>query len=157
MVPAAFVVLQQLPQTLNGKVDRRALSLVKIVAGDEDRQYSAPRTPLEEVLRGVWAEVLDIAQVSIDDDFFEIGGHSLLAARLISRVRNRLKVEVPLQTLFRSPTPALFAASLLASSPDPTALERIAKLVVSLSSLSDAEVKRMLAQSGAVVKEGVRT
>jgi amino acid adenylation domain-containing protein len=150
MVPADFVVLRELPQTPNGKVDRHALPLPEASRNDGDKIHAAPRTALEEVLAGIWCEILDVDRVGIDDNFFEIGGHSLLAARLISRVRDRLKVEVPLQTLFRSPTPAQFAVSLLAGAANPSAVERVAKLVASLSNLSDDEVKQMLARPAAI-------
>ncbi len=155
MVPASFVVLQQLPQTPNGKVDRRALPAPDMAHGENNKVYAAPRTPLEQVIVDIWSEVLDVDRVGVDDNFFEIGGHSLLAARFVSRVRDRLKVEVPLQTLFRSPTPALFAASLLAGAANPAGVEKIAILVASLSSLSDEEVKQMLARHAA--DEEVRT
>ena len=157
MVPADFIVLRQLPQAPNGKVDRRALPAPDMVRSEADNAYAAPNTPLEEVIAGIWAEVLDLDRVGIDDNFFEIGGHSLLAARLISRIRDRLKVEVPLQALFRSPTPGQFAANLLASAANPDAVEKVAKLVASLSKLSDAEVRQMLAVPVAVDDEKVRT
>jgi acyl carrier protein len=105
----------------------------------------------------MWAEVLDRDQVGIDDSFFELGGHSLVAARLISRVRDRLRVEVPLQTLFRAPTPAQFAANLVASVDSPAALTDIAKLLTSVSRLSDAEVKQMLGRPEPLTDEGVRS
>jgi len=150
MVPTDIVILRQLPQTSNGKVDRRALPSPELARGENDQAYAAPRTPLEEVLAGIWAVVLDLDHVGIDDNFFEIGGHSLLAVRAISRVRERLKVEVPLQTLFRCPTPAQFAASLVATAANPTGLLKIAELVASVSSLSSAEVNEMLAKVQAV-------
>jgi amino acid adenylation domain-containing protein len=152
MMPARFVVLPELPQTPNGKVDHNALPAPDS-ALDNSKTYAAPRGALEGVLADMWAEILNLERVGIADNFFEIGGHSLLAARLISRVRDRLRVEVPLQALFRSPTPAQFAAGLLASAEDPIALQRTAELVASVASLSDADVKRMLAQS-ATIPEG---
>jgi amino acid adenylation domain-containing protein len=156
MVPADFIVLQQLPQTPNGKVDRRALPAPDMARSETDQAYAAPTTPLEEVIADIWSEVLDLNRVGIDDNFFEIGGHSLLAARLISRVRDRLRQEVPLRTLFRSPTPRQFTASLLDNAANPGAVEKVAKLVASLSRLSDAEVREMLAVPPAVDDEEVR-
>ncbi|MBR0820275.1 non-ribosomal peptide synthetase [Bradyrhizobium liaoningense] len=157
MMPAHFIVLAQLPQTQNGKIDRHALPSLAGARDREEKVVVAPRSAIEEVLVGAWGEVLDIEAVGIDDNFFEIGGHSLLAARLISRVRDRLKVEVPLQTLFRSPTPAGFAASLINSSADPAAIERIAKLVTSLSKLTDQEVKTILTRGALTTDHEVRT
>jgi hypothetical protein len=146
MVPRNLIVLRQLPQTPNGKIDRQALSALPAAPDRSGSVDRAPRTALEQVVVGIWSEVLDLERVGIDDNFFEIGGHSLLAARLISRVRDRLKLEVPLQSVFRLPTPAQFAAGLLASTDDPTAVEKVAQLIVSLSSLTEAEVKQMLAR-----------
>jgi amino acid adenylation domain-containing protein len=157
MVPAHFVLLRGLPQTPNGKIDRQALPSPDAARVDDGRIHAEPRTPLEEVLVGMWAEVLELDQIGINDSFFELGGHSLVAARLISRVRDRLKVEVPLQTLFRSPTPAQFAASLMAGADSPAALTDMAKLLTSVSRLSDAEVKQMLGLSAAFADEEARS
>ncbi|HEY1271032.1 MAG TPA: amino acid adenylation domain-containing protein, partial [Terriglobales bacterium] len=104
MVPSAFVMLDTLPLTPNGKVDRRALPAPDQSRPDLDESYVAPRTPVEEVLASIWAEMLRIERVGANDDFFDLGGHSLLAAQVVSRVRQTLQVELPLRSLFESPT-----------------------------------------------------
>ncbi len=103
MVPSAFVALEALPLTPNGKVDRPALP-----APDGDRaalqtSFVAPRTPTEEGLSGIWAELLHVDRVGALDSFFDLGGHSLLAAQVIGRVRRLFGVDVPLRALFEAP------------------------------------------------------
>ena len=106
MVPSAFVILESLPLTSNGKVDRRALPAPDF---QSEEQYVAPRSPIEEILAAIWIKVLKVEQVGIHDNFFELGGHSLLATQLISRIRKAFKVEMPLRELFVAPTVAALA------------------------------------------------
>jgi len=105
MLPAAFVVLEQLPLTANGKVDRRALPPPDWLPAEQPSSTpQPPRTSLEEELSETWAEVLGRQPPGINDNFFELGGHSLLATQLISRIRDRYGVEVPLRQFFETPT-----------------------------------------------------
>ncbi|MBP2471127.1 amino acid adenylation domain-containing protein [Sinorhizobium meliloti] len=110
MVPSAFVRLDALPLTVNGKLDRKALPVP-----DDDayarRAYEAPQGEIETLLAGIWAELLGVEQVGRHDNFFELGGHSLLAVRVLVRLTEALAVELPLAILFAKPTLADLALS----------------------------------------------
>jgi amino acid adenylation domain-containing protein len=107
MIPAAFVMLDALPLTANGKLDRKALPAPEAVRSE--RAYIAPRTPLEALLSTIWCSVLRVERVGVNDNFLEIGGHSLLATQVVARVRSILRVELPVRALFESPTVARLA------------------------------------------------
>jgi acyl carrier protein len=118
MVPSLFVLLQELPLTANGKIDRRALPEPNGMKTSTESGYIAPRTPVEEMLAGIWSTVLGISQVSINDAFFDLGGHSLLATQVISRVRSAFNIEIPLPVFFKEPTIAGLAANVEAALQD---------------------------------------
>ncbi|HKV39285.1 MAG TPA: amino acid adenylation domain-containing protein [Blastocatellia bacterium] len=104
MVPAAYVVMSQIPMTQNGKIDRGALPAPVWVRKDSDGGSVRVRTPVEEVISNIWAEVLGLERVGVEDNFFDIGGHSLLATQVISRMREAFDLEVAVRELFESPT-----------------------------------------------------
>ena len=106
MVPSAFVFLDSLPLTSNGKVDRQALPVPSQNRAELEESFVAPRTPTEEMLAGIWAELLHVEQVGIHDSFFDLGGHSLLATQVVSKLRETFGVDLPLRFLFDAPTVA---------------------------------------------------
>ncbi|GAA2268709.1 hypothetical protein GCM10010149_06960 [Nonomuraea roseoviolacea subsp. roseoviolacea] len=134
MVPSTFVPLDALPVNPSGKVDRHALP----DPGQGARAFTAPVTPLEQVVAAVWQEVLG-GQVGRHDNLFELGGHSLNATRIASRLRDALEVRVPLRTLFSHPTVAELAADL--TSPD---VEAAAELYLMVAAYSDDEAEALL-------------
>jgi amino acid adenylation domain-containing protein len=148
MIPSAFVVLDSLPLTPNGKVDRRALpepGAERSVAGES---YVAPRTPDEESVAEIWAEVLCVRPVGVADNFFELGGHSLQATRIVSRIREACGVELPLRLLFESPTVAALAAELAAARERQGKVGRTEEMLKRLEQLSEDEVDALLEEMG---------
>ena len=105
MIPSAFVVVDEIPVTPSGKVAREALPDPALARADVARDHS-PRTQVEAELADIWAEVLGVERVGVEDNFFAAGGHSLLATQVMARVRDALRVELPLRSLFESPTVA---------------------------------------------------
>ncbi len=120
MVPAAWVGLPELPLSPTGKVDRRALPEPEIETGPVGER-PAPDGPMEELVAGIWSDLLGLPQLGRDDSFFDLGGHSLLATQVVSRVREALRVEIPLRRLFEAPTVAGFAAAIEAAGRAPAA------------------------------------
>jgi acyl carrier protein len=128
MLPALFVVLERLPLTASGKLDRGALPAPDAGRLEGERTYRAPRTATERALAEIWGELLGHGSVGVDDDFFELGGHSLLATRVVSRVREQLSRELPLRSIFESPRIADLAEALdataTATAPSPAPVLR---------------------------------
>ncbi|HEY0728016.1 MAG TPA: amino acid adenylation domain-containing protein, partial [Pyrinomonadaceae bacterium] len=112
MIPNTFVVLDELPLTPNGKIDRRALPAPEQTSGTEEQERIEPRTPVEEIVAGICADVLKLERVNINSSFFDLGGHSLLAGQVISRVREIFRTELSLRDLFEMPTVAALAANI---------------------------------------------
>jgi amino acid adenylation domain-containing protein len=124
MIPSMFVTLDAIPLTPNGKVDRNALPPPNGARPQLVDEFVAPRTPVEELLAGIWAEVLRRDRVGVHDNFFHLGGHSLVAARVISRIRNAFQIELPLRRIFETPTIADLARAVEAGLQNGQTLER---------------------------------
>jgi amino acid adenylation domain-containing protein len=140
MIPSAFVLLETMPLTPSGKVDRRALPPPEQGRLEEDSSYVAPRDVVEGVLAGMWAEMLRLERVGVYDSFFELGGHSLMAMQLISRIREAFRVDFPLRQMFEDPTVAGMSAALVAQETKPGRTLKVAQLLQQLEGMSEAEV-----------------
>ena len=128
MIPSTLVILDALPMTSNGKIDRLGLPEPSNLRPALDNAYTAPQTPMERELAAIWAEVLALEPVGMEDDFFDLGGHSLGATRIVSRVAAAFHVELPLTILFERPTVAAMALAILAeqaSSAHPQVIEEV--------------------------------
>ncbi|MBV9999989.1 MAG: amino acid adenylation domain-containing protein [Verrucomicrobia bacterium] len=123
MVPVRFEILDALPMTANGKIDRHALP----VPTYDDSNYAAPRTPSEHTIAGIWSGLLGRERVGVYDDFFELGGHSLLATQAVSRIRSILGVELSVGAIFDAPTVASLAVALTKAPPSAPAAQTISR------------------------------
>ncbi len=146
MVPAAFVTLDELPRTPNGKIDRKALPAPDETPESIDRAYTAPRSPVEAVLAGMWSDALELAQVGIDDNFFDLGGHSLNATRIVSRIRQAFQIELTVRHLFATPTIASLAAYMTATETQLGRIDKIAHALQRIRQMSATERQRILQQ-----------
>jgi hypothetical protein len=109
MIPSRFIVIENIPLLSTGKVDRRALPMLRSGRPDLETLFAAPTTPAEQSLSQIWAEVLHLDQVGIHDNFFDLGGHSLSGSRVISRVLETFRMDLALSVVFDSPTVAEMA------------------------------------------------
>jgi acyl carrier protein len=146
MIPWAWVRLDDLPLLPNGKIDRAVLPVP-----DQDRPelgniYQAPRTPVEDTLAGIWAEVLKVDKIGIYDNFFDLGGHSLLATQIMSRIRSCFSIELPLRTLFESPTIEQMAAAIMEHQMKQSGQEEPERVLFELESPPDEKVHSLVAE-----------
>jgi acyl carrier protein len=148
MVPAEVIRLESIPHTISGKVDRNALPAPS-GGRRPDGTYTAPRTPLERHIAGLAGEVLDLDRVGAADDFFELGGNSLQAARFVNRIRENFGVDISLQSFFAAPTVAATATATENARRDLRYEERLARIERDLARLSDDEVRALLDQQRA--------
>jgi non-ribosomal peptide synthetase component E (peptide arylation enzyme) len=146
MIPSAWLKLDALPLTTNGKVDRCALPVPgATIRTEPEDTYVAPRTPVEEMFASIWSEVLKVEKVGIYDNFFELGGHSLLATQVLARVRSVYNVEVPLRRLFESPTVARLAVAVVQEQASEEDEDEMAQLIAELEQLSDDDALSQVA------------
>ena len=144
MIPSAFVALDAIPQTPTGKTDRLRLPSPGRNRPNLDNPFASPETALETAIAAIWEEVLGFDRVGIHDNFFELGGDSLLATRIISRVMRSFKADLPIKTLFESPTVAKMAEILFHGRAGTMGKEELMRILNEVESLTDAEIRNRL-------------
>ncbi len=143
MVPAGFVRLDRMPLTSNGKIDRQRLPDADLVRPDLECAYVAPRTPLEREVVAAWKEVLGIERLGVNDNFFEVGGHSLMATRVIMLLRGKLGLNLSLRLLFENPTAAGMAFALVETLLEHAEQPELLDMVGEVEGLSEETARKM--------------
>ena len=146
MIPSAFVLLDELPLTSSGKIDRRALPVPDHDRRELARVYRGPRTATETTLVAIWREVLKLGQVGIDDNFFDLGGHSLLVVQIVSRIRKAFSVEIPLRALFEFPTIAEMAAVIVEYQGKQLGEEELEQMMHTLELMTEEDTQQLVAE-----------
>jgi amino acid adenylation domain-containing protein len=144
MIPSAVVLLDNMPLTATGKIDRRMLPDPRIARPELDRPFVAPRTPIEVQLAQIWSEVLGLDPVGVDDNFFDLGGHSLTAARVVTRAIKHFQLELPLAALFQAPTVADMALVILEAQARRLESSDLDRILSDVEALSEEEAERVL-------------
>jgi len=141
MVPSAFVLLDEMPLTPNGKINRRALPAPEVSRPELEQRYVAPRNDIEVALVDMWQEVLGINEIGVSDNFFDLGGHSLKATRLLSKVRSIFRTQLPLSVVFEETTIEALARALVEHEPQPGQTAKIAHVLQRIKSIPPADLK----------------
>jgi acyl carrier protein len=149
MVPAVFTFLRKLPLTATGKVDRRALPDSTNSRPNLMTPYVEPRTTVERELVLIWGEVLSLREIGINDNFFDLGGHSLTAMRVVSRVITQFQLEIPLQSLFQSPTVAEMATLISQNQTKQASDTDLAQMLREVEAMTEEEAQRQIAKESA--------
>jgi amino acid adenylation domain-containing protein len=146
MLPGVVMQLAELPLTSNGKVDRRALPTVEMMASTTTG-YVAPRSGVEAALAEIWQQVLGVERVGVHDNFFDLGGHSLLVTQVVARIRDRFNVQLPVMNFFQEPTIEGMALAILQKQAEIAHSDNLAELLDVLENLSQDEVLTLLEKS----------
>jgi len=156
MIPSVFVMLEAMPLTSSGKIDRQALPDPKNFRPDLDTPYVQPRTLVERELANIWADVLALAQVGVDDNFFDLGGHSLAASRVIAKVIQTYQLEIPIKTLFDAPTVAEMASLIRQNQANPASEAELEHMLREVERMTEEEVQKQLVRESARTPTGER-
>jgi amino acid adenylation domain-containing protein len=145
-IPSVFVALTEFPLTQTGKIDRRALPDPGKSRPELDTPYRQPRTPVESELVRIWSEVVRFDRIGIDDNFLDLGGHSLAASRIISRIIKTFALDLPLKALFDSPTVAKMAEVIAQNQPNKASQKDLERILTKLEALSEEDAQRVLSK-----------
>ncbi|MDF5725601.1 MAG: non-ribosomal peptide synthetase, partial [Rhizonema sp. PD37] len=146
MIPSAFIFLDALPLTSNGKVNRRALPAPNETLSNLDRAFVPPRTPAEEVLIQIWQEILSLEHIGIYDNFFDLGGHSLLAMQLVSHIYKKFDLELSVRQVFQNQTVVQLVDTMAQIAGDREVIEEIARTWQEIAALSPEQLQLMATQ-----------
>jgi surfactin family lipopeptide synthetase C len=139
MLPSAFVEMDALPLSPNGKVDRKLLPAPDGARPELEQAFVAPRNEVEQTLANIWAEVLRLEQIGINDNFFDLGGHSLLATQVMSRVEVAFNIELPLRAVFENPTVAGLGMTIVQAQAEVAGEAELLRALEELEHLSEDE------------------
>jgi amino acid adenylation domain-containing protein len=145
MVPAAFVMLDKFPLTQNGKLDLRALPAPGEASVEPEQTYVAPRNSIEETVALIWSQLLGVERVGVNDNFFDLGGHSIFAIQLLSRLNKAFDLELNLRVVYDMPTPATLAAAIVRTQAERPDSSELLGLLAELDNISEDEALNMLA------------
>jgi len=141
MIPSSFVVLERLPMTTTGKIDRRSLPMPEETRRVLEERFVSPGDRIEKSIATIWEEVLKSDQVGAYDNFFDLGGHSLLAGQIMSRICDEFQVELSLRTLFDNPTVGGLAEQVRDTQEKTFTLDQLAEIITGLESKSENDVQ----------------
>jgi acyl carrier protein len=144
MIPALFVTLDEMPLTPNGKIDRRALPSPEGLRPELGKEYVAPRDATEEVLAGIWGQILQVEKVGINDNYFDLGGDSLMAMQLISRMSEVFQVKLQVNQFFEAPSVEEMAEVIHLNEAVPGQTEKIARVLRKIQSMSQNNLRELL-------------
>lgn len=144
-IPSAFVRLDSLPYFPNGKIDFKALPVPEITRKNLSTSFVAPQTSTEKTIAKIWLEILDVERVGIHDEFLELGGHSLIATQIVSRIRETLQTDLSLRQFFETPTVAGLAATVTQNLAEQTDEKKLDELLAELEGLSEEKTEQLLA------------
>ena len=144
MVPSSFIPIETMPLNPNGKIDRQSLATIENMDQNIQDQHEPPRNPVEEIVIHIWIETLGLSKLGVHDNFFDCGGHSLIAAHVISRIRDVFKVELPIKSIFEKPTVSGLVSLILEDEKDRSRIKKIANFIIKMTNHDDQDFEKKL-------------